>query len=82
MLISIGLEHPYVPFRDAGFCINTYPITVLDCAKAMWRAKSLGHMNYEAFSITNYHNQNRLQNGDCTWIVPGKFIAFSGPLAK
>jgi len=24
----------------------------------------------------------KLQNGDLSWIIPNKFIAFSGPLSK
>eukprot|EP01038_Epipyxis_sp_PR26KG_P004615 gene4615-6493_t len=78
----IGIDQPFIPFRDAGFCINTFPITVLDCARAMKRAKSLCHFNYKTFSVQNFHNIARLQNGDVSWIVPSKFIAFSGPLAK
>jgi cell division cycle 14 len=78
----IGLERPFVTFRDAGFCINTFPITVLDIAKAIRKAKSLGHVDYRSFSVQNFQNLAKLQNGDVSWIVPGKFIAFSGPVTK
>jgi cell division cycle 14 len=78
----IGISPPFITFRDAGFCINTFPLTVLDCARAMRRACSLGHFNYRAFNPTAFHNLAKLQNGDLSWIVPGKFLAFSGPIAK
>ena len=78
----IGIEPPLIPFRDAGFCINTYPITVLDCVRAMYRAVSLGHYNYQTFSLLNFQHLAKLQNGDFSWIIPGKFLAFSGPLAR
>jgi len=41
---SVGIDPSLIPFRDAGFCINIYPITVLDCAKALCKAKTLGDM--------------------------------------
>ncbi len=78
----IGIQPPFITFRDAGFCINTFPITVLDNAKAMFKAKSLGHFNYRSFSVQTFQNLAKLQNGDVSWIVPGKFIAFSGPVTK
>jgi hypothetical protein len=40
---TIGIDPSLIPFRDAGFCINIYPITVLDCAKALCKAKNLGN---------------------------------------
>ncbi len=78
----IGIQPPFITFRDAGFCINTFPITVLDTAKAIRKAKTLNHINLQTFSVQNYQNLNKLQNGDVSWIVPGKFIAFSGPVTK
>lgn len=78
----IGILRPFYPFRDAGFCINTFPITVLDVAKAMRKAKILNHFNFKQFSLQNYQNMAKLQNGDLSWIIPGKFIAFSGPQIK
>jgi cell division cycle 14 len=78
----VGINPPFVTFRDAGFCINTFPITVLDNARALYKARILGHVNYQAFSITSYQNLQKLQNGDISWIIPGKFIAFSGPVTK
>jgi cell division cycle 14 len=48
----------------------------------MRKARILNHFNYKTFSIQNYQNLAKLQNGDISWIVPGKFIAFSGPVTK
>src|ERR1700739_901713 len=72
----------FTPFRDAGFCINTFPVNVLDCARAMRRAKNLGHFNFRNFSLANFQNMAKMQNGDLSWIIPGKFLAFSGPITK
>ena len=77
-----GIDPPLYPFRDAGFCINTFPITVLDCARGMRRAVARGHFNYHEFDLPMFQRLAKLQYGDISWIVPGKFIAFSGPVAK
>mmetsp|Transcript_24735 Transcript_24735/g.22477 ORF Transcript_24735/g.22477 Transcript_24735/m.22477 type:complete len:672 (+) Transcript_24735:201-2216(+) len=78
----LRLSKPFVPFRDAAFCINTYPLTVLDCVLAMYKAKSLGHFDFNTFSLSNFQKLNKLENGDISWIIPNKFIAFSGPLRE
>lgn len=30
--------------------------------------------------IARYQFLDRVENGDVSWIIPGKFVAFSGPL--
>jgi cell division cycle 14 len=42
----------------------------------------MGHYDHRTFSLTAYQNMGKLQNGDMSWVIPGKFIAFSGPLSK
>ena len=81
-IILTGIEPPFTPFRDAAFCINTFPITVLDCARACYKASQLNHFSYRTFSLPNFTTISKLENGDFSWIIPGKFIAFSGPVAK
>lgn len=99
----IGIQPPFVPFRDAGFCVNTFPLTVLDCMRAMDKARKLGHFQYSTFRlqvlgfdyipyachacimatvVQEFQDLAKLQNGDVSWIIPGRFIAFAGPLAK
>lgn len=81
-VIYTGVEPPFTTFRDAAFCINTYPLTVIDCARAFAKVILCGHFNINTFSLQQYESLQRLENGDITWIVPGKFIAFSGPVAE
>lgn len=78
----IGIKPAFIPFRDAAFAINTYPITVLDCATAMYKAVSIGHFSYKDFNLQTFTSMSQLQNGDFSWIIPNKFIAFSGPIAN
>jgi cell division cycle 14 len=48
----------------------------------MYRAVRCGHFSYDDFNLSAFKHINKLQNGDLSWIVPGKFLAFSGPIAK
>jgi cell division cycle 14 len=72
---------PLTPYRDAAFNLNTFPMTTIDCIKAIYRASQLGYYSFDTFSSDRYESMSKLENGDCSWIIPGKFIAFSGPLS-
>ena len=48
----------------------------------MHKAVSLGHFNYKEFNLQAFTSMSQLQNGDFSWIIPNKFIAFSGPIAN
>lgn len=71
-----------IPFRDAAFAINTFPCTVLDCCRALRKAIDLKHFSLSTFSIKTFAKLSRLENGDLSWIIPGKFIALSGPVSN
>lgn len=75
-----GVQPPFIPFRDASFGICTYHLEVLDCARAIARAAGLRHLDLQAFNPDDYAFYDKIENGDLNWIVPGKFLAFSGPL--
>jgi cell division cycle 14 len=36
----------------------------------------------KSFDVDEYLYLDKIENGDVSWIVPSKFIAFSGPLAQ
>ena len=78
----IGIDPPFSAFRDAAFAINTFPITVLDCCRAMFKAVELQHFQISSFNAKAFADMAKLQYGDLSWIIPNKFLAFSGPLAK
>lgn len=77
-----GVQPPLIPYRDASFGICTYHLEVLDCVRALARAASLGHFNLDKFNPEQYAFYDKIEHGDLNWIIPGKFVAFSGPLAK
>ena len=41
---------------------------------------ALGWYDYRSFNVQEYQHYEKVENGDLNWIVPGKFVAFSGPL--
>ena len=43
------------------------------------KAVQLGWLDPEAFDTESYEHYAQVQNGDFNWIIPGKFLAFSGP---
>ncbi|XP_008404590.1 dual specificity protein phosphatase CDC14AB isoform X2 [Poecilia reticulata] len=80
-LIS-GSNAVYLPFRDASFGNCTYNLTVLDCLQGIRKALQHGFFDFETFDVDEYEHYERVENGDLNWIVPGKFLAFSGPHPK
>ena len=58
----------------------------MDCLRGMERARDCGIVDFakpgSRFSIEEYMHFEQVENGDLNWILPGKFIAFSGPSAK
>uniref|UniRef100_A0A8P4KIW6 protein-tyrosine-phosphatase n=1 Tax=Dicentrarchus labrax TaxID=13489 RepID=A0A8P4KIW6_DICLA len=80
-LIS-GSNASYLPFRDASFGNCTYNLTVLDCLHGIRKALQHGFFDFETFDVDEYEHYERVENGDLNWIVPGKFVAFSGPHPK
>lgn len=78
----IGITPSFHPFRDAGFGLCSFPLLVIDVLKAVERATACGHFNYSCFDLARCETLERLENGDLSWIVPGKFVAFSGPHAQ
>jgi cell division cycle 14 len=77
-----GMSVPFTPYRDAAFATNTWPLFVMDCCMAFARAVQQGHFDYKTFDLNRYVTLQQLHNGDCSWVVEGKLLAFSGPLSK
>ncbi|XP_071952211.1 dual specificity protein phosphatase CDC14A-like isoform X2 [Antedon mediterranea] len=77
-----GTNPPFLPFRDASYGACSYNLTLLDCLKAVDKAASVGFFNFENFDVEEYEHYERVENGDFNWLLPDKFLAFSGPHAK
>ncbi|XP_068581580.1 dual specificity protein phosphatase CDC14AB [Cebidichthys violaceus] len=80
--LTSGSNASYLPFRDASFGNCTFNLTVLDCLQGIRKALQHGFFDFEMFDVDEYEHYERVENGDLNWIVPGKFVAFSGPHPK
>eukprot|EP00736_Rhodelphis_marinus_P001990 Rmarinus@m.7774 len=71
----------YTGFVDASLGDPLYRLSVEDCLKGLQKAINKGWYDVNSFDIKEYMHYEKVENGDWNWIVPGKFIAFSGPSA-
>jgi len=70
---------PFLPFRDATNGICTYQLTILDCLRGLEKGMELGWYDPNNFDFESYDFFEKVENGDMSWIVPNKFLAFAGP---
>jgi len=54
----------------------------LDCLHAVDRAITHRFYSPDTFDPDEYEHYERVENGDFNWILPGRFLAFSGPHPK
>ena len=87
------LQQTFADFRDALFGPCTYKCTViiemsrkfiifnqiLECLRGLEYAIKLKWFNVKTFNLQDYEFHEKVENGDSNWIIPGKFMAFSGP---
>ncbi|XP_077673572.1 dual specificity protein phosphatase CDC14B isoform X3 [Eretmochelys imbricata] len=72
----------YLPFRDASFGTCSFHLTLLDCFHAINKALRYGFLDFSAFDVDEYEHYEKAENGDFNWIIPNKFVAFSGPHSR
>lgn len=72
-------EPPFLGFRDAGYAVSDYYITIQDCVYGLWRARESSILNIRNIDVHDYETYERVENGDFNWISP-KFIAFASPI--
>ncbi|XP_059055803.1 uncharacterized protein LOC131849707 isoform X2 [Achroia grisella] len=70
----------YRPFQDAIQGDSCHTINLFDCLQAIKKARELGFFNFQDFNYEEYDRLDKIQGGDLNWIVPGKFLAFIGPV--
>lgn len=69
-----------IPYRDASYGKCYYPCLLLHCWQGLEVAMRLGWYRFSDFDNREYEYYEKLENGDLNWIIPGKFMAFMGPL--
>uniref|UniRef100_A0A8B9N2S8 protein-tyrosine-phosphatase n=1 Tax=Accipiter nisus TaxID=211598 RepID=A0A8B9N2S8_9AVES len=87
-LLSLGLKWDnftglvIISYRDASFGTCSFHLTLLDCFHAINKALQYGFLDFNKFDVNEYEHYERAENGDFNWIIPNKFIAFSGPHSR
>ena len=69
-------------YRDASKGECFYECTVQHCIEGLEFAVSKGWYDYQTFNVKEYEHYEKVENGDLNWIIPGKFLAFMGPVDK
>lgn len=54
-------------------------VKILDCLRGLEYAVRLKWFDLKTFNLRDYEFFEKVENGDMNWIIPGKFLAFSGP---
>eukprot|EP01066_Platyproteum_vivax_P013778 Platyproteum_vivax@DN6223_c0_g1_i2.p1 len=73
------IQPAFAPYRDAGYGVSDYDCLMSHCLRGLERAIELGWYSFETFDLEFYLKNSRIDNGDLTWVIPQKFLAFSGP---
>jgi len=73
------LKPALVPYRDASLGPPCFNLTVVMVIEGILKAVKHGWLDWENFDSKSYEHYERVENGDFNWLVPGKFLAFSGP---
>jgi cell division cycle 14 len=63
---------------------QNFSLPVEDCWRGLWKAKELGWVSFSTlddFDPDKYLHYDNPLNGDLHEIVPGKFLAFRGPIS-
>ena len=76
------VQPPLAEYRDASYTNSPYRCNILDCLRGLEYAIKLQWFDIKNFNLRDYEFYEKVENGDLNWIIPGKFIAFSGPADK
>lgn len=79
VLAPIAQCIPVMPFRDAGYSVADFIITIQDVVYAVWRAKKLGLIELRSFNLEEYEHYEMVENGDLN-AIGDHFVAFASPV--
>jgi len=74
-----GVSPPFQPFRDAGMGEARFGLTILDCLEGLETSIVQGLFDWRRFDVGSYEHFDKVENGDITWIIPDRLLAFAGP---
>ena len=80
-------ENRFEAFRDATFAKPDFGLSLLDCWKGLEKGKQIGWVRVSwtaefcgKVNIRHYRHYDEPVHGDLHEVIPGKFIAFKGPV--
>ena len=59
---------------------NYYKCTLEHCVRGLEFALNRKWYDFATFNVKEYEHYEKVKNGDLNWIIPGKFLAFMGPV--
>lgn len=75
--------HPmFKHYRDASKGNCEYECTLLHCLQGIEHAVQFKWYEFRNFKVKDYEFNEKVENGDLNWIIPGKFVAFMGPVDR
>ena len=75
-------HHLFKAYRDASKGDCSYKCTLLQVLQGLEYAIKFDWYKFKTFNVKEYEFHERVENGDMNWIIPGKFMAFMGPIDK
>jgi len=75
-------HHLFKSYRDASKGDCYYKCTLLQVLQGLEYAIKFDWYKFKTFNVKEYEQYERVENGDLNWIIPGKFMAFMGPIEK
>lgn len=90
VILKLDAEHSFslfkhyqshlLNYRDASKGECYYELTIVHCLQGLQEALKHGWYNFRTFNVKEYEHYEKVENGDLNWIIPGKFLAFMGPV--
>lgn len=77
-----GKGHQFYAFRDASYGACSYKLTIQNVIAGCYKAFQCKFLDFTTFDVDEYEHYESVENGDFNWVVPKKFLAFSGPHNK
>lgn len=72
------VDPPFMPFRDAGYSVADFEITIQDVVYGCWKAKEHDLLDLHKIDLDRYEYYEKVDNGDLNILTPN-FIAFASP---
>jgi cell division cycle 14 len=85
---SANVSRMIEPFRDATYAPSDFNLELIDCWRALKKARGLdwilpameGSRKWGMIDMDEYEHFESPAHGDMVEVVPGKFVAFKGPI--